>query len=102
MMPMPSDEPFENRRERPVAIDWNDCEWQPRITVGPVAVVGPVSRRPAEDCSRRHLIFNAMKTKLSSRHHPSSATASLRKTGRGGFTLIELLVVIAIIAILAA
>ena len=79
----------ENRRcERPVAVDWHDCAWRPRI----------VLRRPAAKPlfnlnSPRHNLtfFKTMKTNLlHSRRH------------RAGFTLIELLVVIAIIAILAA
>src|SRR5439155_15600939 len=91
------DEPFENRRERSVAIDWSDCEWQPRIDIrqgredGSQTLEMPVrGSLPLRSCPRRHPVLNPMNTKLSSRRH------------RAGFTLVELLVVIAIIAILAA
>jgi prepilin-type N-terminal cleavage/methylation domain-containing protein len=89
----------ENRRcERPVAVDWHDCAWCPRIEVRPPAP--PRRRAAAKSLSgllsvthfsrRTPTFFKTMKTNLPhSRRH------------RAGFTLVELLVVIAIIGILA-
>lgn len=95
-------------RARPLAVDWHDCAWQPRIKRAPAAgfrlrVIQPITRNrsasavcpPALPFSlhrRRNLaFFKPMKIHLPSTRRP-----------RAGFTLIELLVVIAIIAILAS
>jgi prepilin-type N-terminal cleavage/methylation domain-containing protein len=72
-------------RRRLIAVDWQDCAWQPRIVVRHPS---PLDFRSP----RRNFVFSkTMKTNL-----PHS------RRNRPGFTLIELLVVISIIAILAA
>jgi prepilin-type N-terminal cleavage/methylation domain-containing protein len=83
---------------RRVAVDWQDCIWQPRIAVqaAPAAQSGRAPKslpRAFLSCQtdRRHSHFKTMKILM-----PQS------RRQRAGFTLIELLVVIAIIAILAA
>ena len=75
----------DHARRRHLAVDWQDCIWQPRIEV----------RRspPLDFCYRRR---NLIPPKIMKINLPHS------RRNRPGFTLIELLVVIAIIAILAA
>jgi prepilin-type N-terminal cleavage/methylation domain-containing protein len=72
-------------RRRFIAVDWQDCAWQPRIEV---------RHAPPLDfhSPRRNFAF----PKIMKIHLPHS------RRHRAGFTLVELLTVIAIIAILAA
>jgi len=72
-------------RGRSIAVDWQDCAWQPRIVVR--APSPPLDFRSPR---RNFILSKPMKTNL-----PHS------RRNRSGFTLIELLVVIAIIGILA-
>jgi prepilin-type N-terminal cleavage/methylation domain-containing protein len=71
-------------RRRSIAVDWRDCEWQPRIVVRPPLPLDFHS-------PRRSFILPK----------PMKKTPPHSRRNRAGFTLIELLVVISIIAILA-
>jgi len=71
-------------RRRSIAVEWQDCEWQPRIEV---------RRAPPLDFRSPRRNFNFQK--------PMKTILPHSRRNRAGFTLIELLVVIAIIGILA-
>ena len=73
-------------RRRFIAVDWQDCVWQPRIEV----------RRPPPPPDFHSPRWNYNSPKIMKTNLPHS------RRNRAGFTLVELLVVIAIIAILAA
>jgi prepilin-type N-terminal cleavage/methylation domain-containing protein len=95
---MPADTKLGNRpRRRFLAVDWQDCAWEPRIEVRRPSPRRRAGARPLFAPSldiyslRRNFTFSkTMKTNL-----PHS------RRNRAGFTLVELLTVIFIISILA-
>ena len=95
---MPADTKLGNRpRRRFLAVDWQDCAWEPRIEVRRPSPRRRAGARPLLAPSpdiyslRRNFTFSkTMKTNL-----PHS------RRNRAGFTLVELLTVIFIISILA-
>ena len=95
---MPADTKLGNRpRRRFLAVDWQDCAWEPRIEVRRPSPRRRAGARPLLAPSpdiyslRRNFTFSkTMKTNL-----PHS------RRNRAGFTLVELLTVIFIISVLA-
>jgi prepilin-type N-terminal cleavage/methylation domain-containing protein len=97
---MRADTQFRNApRRRFIAVDWQDCAWQPRIEVrNPVP---PRGRAGIKSLSvPRFDFYSSRRNSISPKTMKTNLPCPRRH--RAGFTLVELLTVITIIGILAA